>query len=68
VHHRLRLLAFPARTGNAPPAKPKISRFPNKERAYMPGSATTPDQTEARASVSVCVAFHISDCVGIRDL
>ena len=31
VHHRLRLLAFPARTSDAPPAKPKISRFPYKE-------------------------------------
>ncbi len=33
----------------------------------MPGSATTPDRTEARASASACVAFHIRDCVGIRD-
>ena len=45
VHHRLWLLAFPARTDNLPPAKPKISRFPNKERTCMPGSPTAPDQT-----------------------
>jgi len=30
VHHRLRLLAFPIRTGGAPPVKPKISQVFNE--------------------------------------
>jgi hypothetical protein len=43
VHHRLRLLVFPMRTGGVhPPAKPETSRFPCKERPHMPGSLTTP--------------------------
>src|SRR5215469_14442560 len=67
VHHRLRLLAFPARTGNAPPAKPKISRFPYKELPRMPGSSTTPGRPGARLSAPVRIAFHVSNRVGIRD-
>src|SRR5262245_7767246 len=68
VHHRRRLLAFPARTGDAPPAKPKISRFPYKELPRMPGSSTTPDRPNARDSASVRAAFHVSNRVGTRDL
>ena len=48
VHHRLRFLTFPMRTGSALPVKPKISRFPCKERARMPGSSTTPGRPSAR--------------------
>jgi hypothetical protein len=40
--------------------KLEISRFPCKERPYMPGSQTTRGQTVTRHSVSVCVAFHDS--------
>ena len=67
VHHRLWLLAFPARTDNLPPVKPKISRFPNKERTCMPGSPTAPDQTGTCVSASAHGAFHLHDGVGIRD-
>ena len=68
VHHRLRLLAFPARTGSTPPAKPKISRFPYKKLPRMPGSSTTPGRPDARHSAPVRVAFHVSNRVGIRDM
>src|SRR5439155_12375378 len=66
VHHRLRLLAFSARTGNALPAKPKISRFPYKELSRMPGSSTTPSRPNARNRALVCVAFHVSNRVRPR--
>ena len=52
VHHRLRFLTFPTRTGSTLPAKPKISRFPYKERPHMPGSTTTPDPPSARIARS----------------
>src|SRR5271169_5687474 len=68
VHHRLRLLAFPARTGSVPPAKPKISRFPYKKRPRVPGSSTTPGRSGARICASVRIAFHVSNRVGTRDL
>jgi hypothetical protein len=48
VHHWLRLLAFPMRTCHAATARPEISRFPNKERACVPGSSTTPSRRSAR--------------------
>jgi hypothetical protein len=52
VHHRLRLLAFPMRTGGVPPpAKPEISRFPYKELPHMPGSSTTPGRAGARITL-----------------
>ena len=33
----------------------------------MPGSQTTPDQTGARGSAPVRVAFHACNSVGVRD-
>jgi hypothetical protein len=45
----------------------EISRFPNKKRLHMPGSATTPDRPGARDIAPVRVAFHGRNCVGIRD-
>jgi len=71
VHHRLRLLAFPMRTRqHAAPwllADREISRFPNKKRLHMPGSATAPDRPGARDGAPAHVAFHTRNCVGIRD-
>jgi len=34
----------------------------------MPGSPTTPDQEDARAIASPCVAFRIENGVGIRNV
>lgn len=68
VHQRLRLLAFPLRTlplGGM--VDPEISRFPYKELPYMPGSATTPGQTDARDCAPAHVAFRTVDGVGTRD-
>src|SRR6202023_228560 len=50
VHQRLRLLTFPLRTirPNRTMADPEISRFPHKERPYMPGSKTTPGPAGTR--------------------
>jgi len=62
-----KVLAFPARTGNIPPAKPKISRFPYKELPRMPGSSTTPGRPDARTSASGRVAFHVANRVGAGD-
>jgi hypothetical protein len=45
----------------------EISRFPDKKRLHMPGSMTTPDRPGARDITPVRVAFHIRNCVGIRD-
>ena len=45
----------------------EISRFPNKKRLHMPVSVTTPDRLGARDGAPVHVAFHIRNCVGIRD-
>ena len=47
-------------------ANPEISRFPCKERPYMPGSLTTPDRSGARTSAPARFAFRLSDDVGIR--
>jgi len=55
------------RTDGASPAKPKISRFPYKERAHMPGSQTTPYRANARVGTSDRVAFHVKDRVGVRN-
>ena len=38
----------------------EISRFPYKERPYMPGSQTTQGRSDTRADVSVRVAFRVS--------
>ena len=47
--------------------KPEISRFPYKERACMPGSATPPGHMDARDCASICVAFRFLDSVSPRD-
>jgi hypothetical protein len=48
-------------------ANPEISRFPYKELSYMPGSATTPGQADARDCAPACVAFRSVDSVGARE-
>lgn len=68
VHQRLRLLAFPPRTlPQGGMVDPEIFRFPYKELPYMPGSATTPGQTDARDCAPARVAFRTVDGVGTRD-
>jgi hypothetical protein len=42
----------------------EISRFPYKERPYMPGSQTTQGRLDARDDVSDRVAFRVSYLVG----
>jgi hypothetical protein len=41
-----------------------ISRFPNKERADMPGSKTTQGQCRACDDAPPCVAFRYANSVG----
>jgi hypothetical protein len=53
--------------GNRRAVNREISRFPCKKRLHMPGSVTTPDRPGARDIAPVHVAFHILNCVGIRD-
>ncbi len=66
VHHRLRLLAFPMRTGmQAQVVTRETSRFPYKELLHMPGSLTTRDWTGPRGIASVHVAFRTQYGVGI---
>src|ERR1039458_7584836 len=70
VHHRLRLLAFPTRTGAARMlalADHEISRFPSKERAHMPVSKTTPGRLGARTIAPIRVAFRHRNDVGTQD-
>src|SRR5688500_7421091 len=59
----------PSRCGPARqfPAGREISRFPVKERPYMPGSWTSPDRPGARANALVRVAFRGGKRVGVRD-
>jgi hypothetical protein len=47
-------------------ADPEISRFPHKERPYMPGSQTTPGQTGARNNAPADFAFRQVNNVGTR--
>jgi hypothetical protein len=47
-------------------ANPEISRFPCKERPYMPGSQTTPGPAGARTSAPVGFAFREVNNVGTR--
>src|SRR5205814_873383 len=69
VHHRLRLLAFPMRTGgNCRTVDRETSRFPRKERLHMPGSSTTPGRPGARDGAPVRVAFRTRNSVGTRGL
>ena len=42
----------------------EISRFPYKERPYMPGSQTTQSRSDTRADVSDHVAFRETYGVG----
>ena len=50
----------------APMADPEISRFPRKERPYMPGSKTTPGPAGARSDAPASVAFRGVNNVGTR--
>jgi hypothetical protein len=45
---------------------PEISRFPHKERPYMPGSQTTPGPTGARNNAPADFAFRQVNNVGTR--
>ena len=47
-------------------ANPQISRFPNKERAYMPGSTTTPGRPNTCESALERFAFRYTDSVGTQ--
>ncbi len=49
------------------PASPQISRFPHKERPYMPSSLTTPDRPGACDGAPARVALRLRDGVGTRD-
>ena len=67
VHHRLRLRAFPMRTGmQAQAVTRETSRFPFKERLHMPGSLTTRDWTRPHDIASVHVAFRGQYGVGLK--
>jgi hypothetical protein len=48
-------------------ANPEISRFPYKERPYMPGSQTTPGPTDARNNATADLAFRQVNNVGTRN-
>ena len=52
--------------GIRPQVKPETSRFPRKELPHMPGSSTTPGQTDARNNASIHVAFRDFEHVGAR--
>src|SRR6476659_11497062 len=47
-------------------ADPEISRFPHKERPYMPGSKTTPGLAGTRNDAPASVAFRGVNNVGTR--
>jgi hypothetical protein len=47
-------------------ADPKTSRFPHKERPYMPGSQTTPGPAGARSNAPVGFAFRGVNNVGTQ--
>ncbi len=69
VHHRLRLFTFPMRASPVPRlVRPEISRFPCKERAYMPGSTTTPGRLSTCVGALRRLAFRYTDSVGTRNL
>ena len=50
----------------APMADPEISRFPRKERPYMPGSKTTPGPAGTRNDAPASFAFRGVNNVGTR--
>jgi hypothetical protein len=45
----------------------EISRFPSTERAYVPGSSTTPDRPSACVGALGHIAFRYTDSVGTRN-
>jgi hypothetical protein len=47
--------------------KLEISRFPNKERPYMPGSTTTQDRSGTRGNAPVRFAFRKRKSIAILD-
>jgi hypothetical protein len=47
-------------------ADPEISRFPYMERAYVPGSSTTPGCPSACVGALGHIAFRYTDSVGTR--
>ncbi|MEP6558995.1 MAG: hypothetical protein ABJB17_10975, partial [Burkholderiales bacterium] len=47
--------------------RPEISRFPYKERAHMPGSATAPGHLGTCGGAPICVALRTENGVGTRD-
>jgi hypothetical protein len=47
-----------------PMADPEISRFPHKERLYMPGSQTTQGRADARITAPARFAFRQVNNVG----
>ena len=48
-------------------ASSEISRFPHKERLYMPGSLTTPGRPRTRNNARERLAFRFRYSVGIRE-
>ncbi len=48
--------------------RPETSRFAYKERAYMPGSTTTPGRLSTRINALRHLAFRYTDSVGTRDI
>ncbi len=46
---------------------PETSRFPYKERAYMPRSRTTPGRLSTRVGALKHLAFRYTNSVGTRD-
>ena len=67
VHHRLRLLVFPARTCDVhPQAERETSRFPPKSFRTCQSSPTTPGRASARGNAPARVAFRVVDRVGSR--
>ena len=55
------------RPQRAPTVRLEISRFPNKKRAHMPGSATAPGRTGACDDALERVASRSYDSVGTQD-
>ncbi len=48
--------------------KPETSRFPYKERVYMPGSTTTPGRLSTRVNALRRIAFRYTHSVGTWDI
>ncbi|AQV92831.1 hypothetical protein BJN34_03835 [Cupriavidus necator] len=48
-------------------ARREISRFPCKERPYVPGSSTTPGRRGTRAHAPLRIAFRVLNRVGTQD-